>query len=209
MVGLKGKTACLSRNGRGGIGTALRNALTEAGVTLFDDTDPACPVDFAICTAGKMFVCDPGELQSSDVRQLYEANFFYPRVFMERHIRAMRTARKQGVILHIGSNAARYGNGGAADYAAMKAALAKYVELRGKSVRNDGIRLSLINVGAVATEFWNKVRKTADPELLSDIMPTPAKALTADEVADLVLMVLQLPERVVLKDALVVSVDYQ
>ena len=113
------------------------------------------------------------------------------------------------MILHIGSNSARYGNTGADDYAAFKAALAKYLELRGRSVRQDGIRLSLLNLGAVNTGFWQKVSKTADKELAKQIMPDPEKAMTAQEVAMVVLVILQMPVRVVIKDALVMSVDYQ
>jgi NADP-dependent 3-hydroxy acid dehydrogenase YdfG len=46
-------------------------------------------------------------------------------------------------------------------------------------------------------------------ELAKGIMPDPEKALTVQEVAAVVLAVLQMPERVVIKDAVVVSVDYQ
>ncbi|GEM_PF-2578155 len=209
MVGLEGQTACLSRNGRGGIGSVLREALIRNGVTLVDDTETPDPVDFAICTAGKMFVRDPGLLDEDEIYQLYDANYLFPRKFTERHIQAMRRANKSGIILHVGSNASRYGNLGAADYAAMKAGLAKYLELRGQSVRGDGIRLSLINLGAVASEFWDKVCRTADPSLLKTIMPLPEKALTVEEVSDMILAVLRMPSRLVMKDALVLSVDFQ
>lgn len=209
MVGLKGKTACLSRNGRGGIGTMVRESLTRAGVTILEDCESPDAVDFAICTAGKMFVRDPGTLSEDDIYQLYDANYLFPRKFTERHIQAMRVGKKSGIILHVGSNASRYGNLGAADYAAMKAGLAKYLELRGQSVRGDGIRLSLINLGAVASEFWEKVCKTADPVLLKTIMPAPEKALTLEEVSEMILAVLQMPSRLVMKDALVLSADYQ
>lgn len=209
MVGLAGKTACLSRNGKGGIGSMLRQALIRENVTVLQDTDNPEAVDFAICTAGKMFVRDPRALSADEIHQLYDANYFFPRQFTERHIQAMRQAKKEGLILHVGSNAARYGNLGAADYAAMKAGLAKYLELRGQSVRNDGIRLCLINLGAVASEFWDKVCKTADPALLQTIMPKAEKALTLEDVTDMVLGILGMPQRVVIKDALVLSTDYQ
>jgi len=174
-----------------------------------DDCDVPDAVDFAICTAGKMFVRDPGTLGDEEVHQLYDANYFFPRKFTERHIKVMRASKKSGTILHLGSNASRYGNLGAADYAAMKAGLAKYLELRGQSVRGDGIRLSLINLGAVASEFWDKVCQTADPELLKTIMPASEKALTLEEVSEMILAVLQMPNRLVMKDALILSSDYQ
>lgn len=209
MVRIAGKSVCLSNNGRGGIGSALRQELLYAGAILVNDTPRPFAVDFAICTVGKMLIREAGSISESDIDGLYTANYRYPRLFTERHIWAMRIAEKRGLILHIGSNAARYGNTGADDYAAFKAALAKYLELRGRSVRQYGIRLSVLNLGGVNTGFWQKVAKTADLELAKGIMPDPEKALTAQEVAAVVLAVLQMPERVVIKDALVVSMDYQ
>lgn len=191
------------------MGSALRQELLRAKAILVADTPVPFAVDFAICTVGKMLIRDAGAISESEVDDLYAANYKIPRLFTERHIRAMRTAEKGGLILHIGSNAARYGNAGADDYAAFKAALAKYVELRGRSVRQYGIRLSVLNLGGVDTSFWQKVAQTADPELAKQIMPDPAKALTAQEAAAVVLAVLQMPERVTVKDALVVSVEYQ
>lgn len=209
MAGLTGKSVCLSNNGRGGIGSALREELLRAGAVLVDDTPTPPAVDFAICTVGKMLISDAGSIDEYNLDGLYTANYRYPRLFTEWHISAMRKAKKGGLILHIGSNAARYGNAGADDYAAFKAALGKYLELRGRSVRQDGIRLSLLNLGAVDTVFWQKVAQSADQSLAKSIVPDPSKALTSAEVAAVVLAVLQMPERVVVKDALIVSVDYQ
>lgn len=209
MVGLGGKFVCLSNNGRGGIGNVLYQELLRAGAIIVNETPIPFAVDFAICTVGKMLIREAGSISESDIDDLYTANYRYPRLFTERHIRAMKMAEKGGLILHIGSNAARYGNTGADDYAAFKAALAKYLELRGRSVRQYGIRLSVLNLGAVHTSFWQKVAQSADPELARGIIPDPEKALTAQEVAAVVLAVLQMPERVVIKDALVVSMDYQ
>jgi NADP-dependent 3-hydroxy acid dehydrogenase YdfG len=209
MVGLKGKLVCLSNNGRGGIGGALCQELQRIGAILVSDVEAPPAVDFAICTAGKMLIRDAGSINEFEIEDLYKANYKYPRLFTERHIQAMKATKKGGLILHIGSNAARYGNTGADDYAAFKAALAKYLELRGRSVRQYGIRLSVLNLGGVNTGFWQKVAQTADMELAKGIMPDPEKALTVQEVAAVVLAVLQMPERVVIKDAVVVSVDYQ
>lgn len=209
MVGLKGRRVCLSGNGRGSLGLALRETLLAAGAILIDDTDSPETTDFAVCTAGKMLIRDAGLVSAEELDGLYDANYRQPRLFTERHVRAMQAKKKRGLILHLGSNAARYGNAGAEDYSAFKSALAKYLELRARHLRDCGIRLSILNFGAVDTGFWKKVGTSADPELARQIMPNPNKALTAREVVDVVLSVLQLPERVALKDALIHSVDYQ
>lgn len=209
MVGLKGKRACLSGNGRGALGTALRTALLEAGATLVDDLARPEAVDFALCTTGRMLIRDAGKVGEADLDGLYESNYRLPRLFTERHIAAMRAAGKRGTILHLGSNASRYGNAGAEDYSAFKTALVKYLELRGRSVRDSGVRLCVLNIGAVDTDFWRKVGGAADPELARQIMPSADKALSVADVVETVLAVLRLPERVALKDALIVSTDYQ
>jgi len=209
MAGLKGKSACLANNGRGEIGGALCRALHEAGVRPVEDRMDPEAVDFAICTVGKMVIRDAGLLGPAEIDELYEANYKIPRLFTERHINAMKAAGKEGLILHIGSNAARYGNPGAEDYAAFKAALGKYLELRSRHVREFGIRLSLLNLGAVDTEFWQKVERTADMTLAKQIIPQREKSLTLQDVVKVVLDILQMPERVVIKDALIVSADYQ
>lgn len=209
MAGLVGKSFCLSNNGRGAIGSALSEELLQAGALLVNDTVAPAAADFAICTVGKMLIRDAGSISEEEIKDLFHANYLYPRLFTERHIRAMQATKKKGLILHIGSNSARYGAAGVEDYSAFKAALNKYIELRGRTVRQDGIRLSILNLGGVDTGFWKKVLKTADLELAQNIVPNPAKALTAKEVAQVVVAILQMPERVTIKDALIVSVDYQ
>jgi len=209
MVRLTGKTACLSRNGRGGIGSELRRLLIDAGVNVIDDSECPPAVDFAICTTGKMVIREAGQIHENELDELYVANYRYPRQFTERHVTAMRQAKKSGLILHLGSNSARYGAAGVEDYSAFKVALCKYVELRARSIREDGIRLSILNLGAVNTIFWEKVRTSADPTLTQSIIPKPDKALSANDVATSVLAILGMPERMTIKDALMVSVDYQ
>ena len=209
MVGLKGKTACISRNGRGGLGGALRQLLIREGVQIIEDSEYPPAVDFAICTTGRMIIRDAGMVEEKVLDDLYLANYRFPRLFTERHVAAMRVGGKGGLILHLGSNSAKYGAPGVEDYSAFKAALWKYVELRGRSVRQAGIRLCVLNLGAVDTGFWEKVKLDADPQLSASIIPDPEKALSPQEVASSVLAILSLPERITIKDALMVSVDYQ
>lgn len=209
MAGLNGKKVCISGNGRGTLGGALLTAMTEAGAQLVDDLESPQPADFAICTTGRMLIRDGGQVSPKELDGLYESNYRIPRLFTERHIAALKAAGKPGMILHLGSNASRYGNAGAEDYSAFKAALVKYLELRARSVRDLGIRLCVLNLGAVDTAFWEKVGASADETLARQIMPKPEKALSIAEVVQTVVSVLQLPSRVAIKDALIVSTDYQ
>lgn len=211
MAELAGRRVCLSGNGRGAIAAGLRKRLTSLGVVWVDDVPdgPQPPADIALCTSGRLLIRDAAHVAPEDVDRLYDANYRYPRLFLERHVAAMRASGVAGHIVLLGSNAALYGNVGAEDYAACKAALRKYVEIRGRSLREAGIRLTLLNFGAVATAFWDKATADADPALLGAICPDRDRALTVDEAVETVLAILQVPPRVVVKEALVVSVAYQ
>lgn len=167
------------------------------------------PVDIAICTTGGMVIDHAGHMPLADVERMHRGNYLKPRLFTEGMIAVMRRERIQGQIIHLGSNASWYGNVGADDYAAYKTALRKYLELRGRDVRQYGIRICHLAFGGVATKFWDKATAGADPELAKTIVPGGRKPLTADEAAAVVVAAITLPENVVLRDCLIVSRDYQ
>lgn len=204
------RTVCFSGNVRGAIAAAIRDRLVQTGAyQIIADTIPQHPAaDIAICTYGKMIIKDAEALTWEPVA-LTEANYLQPRRFVEKHAIAMHRDQIAGLIVVLGSNAGRYGNVGAEDYAAQKAALAKYLELRARRLRTHGIRVCHLALGAVATAFWDKACQDAHPSLTRGIKPDLDKALTVDEVAATVQMILELPPRVTIGDALVTSVDYQ
>lgn len=209
---------CLSGNCQGSIAKAILKSLIHADEHYeFVDDDPiesyaanTESVDVAICTTGRTLIRDTGEVTTQERDYLYRGNFLLPVAFTERHIKAMRRDNRRGLIIHLGSNAGWYGNTGAVDYAVFKTALRKYLELRGREVRDFGIRMSLLGFGGVDTEsFWSKATAGADPALTKTIVAGSRKPLTADEAAAVVLAAIRLPPNVVLRDALIVSTDYQ
>lgn len=194
----------------GAIATAIHKHLKAASKYTF--VDDAIPIDdapdVAICTYGRL-VINHAAMLTHEPAALVESNYLQPRRFVERVIVAMRNAQKPGLIIMLGSNAARYGNVGAEDYAAQKAALRKYLELRGHTARVDGIRICHLGLGAVNTAFWEKACEHAHPSDVRAIRPDPEKALTPEEVAMTVQAIIELPPRVSISDMLMTSVDYQ
>ena len=112
-------------------------------------------------------------------------------------------------ILGLGSNAALTGNVGGEDYAAMKAALLKYCELRRRTARADGVRITYLALGGVWTPFWEKACASAPPGFVHAMRPDPMHALTVAEVCQTILALLALPPRVAIGHAVMTSVDYQ
>lgn len=165
--------------------------------------------DVAVCTTGRMLIRDPALVDPAEVDDLYRGNYLLPRCFTERHIAAMRRDHQPGLIIHLGSNAAWYGNVGAEDYGAFKSALRKYLELRARNVRTDGIRISCLGFGGVAGPFWDKALSGADPAWAASIVPGTRAPLTLADAAAVVVAIMKLPPRVTIRDALIVAVDYQ
>ena len=205
---------CFSGNGQGALAAAIREQMGWVNEVLPDRfefvDDDACHVaDIAISTTGGMLIREAQEILPTEHKRLYEGNFLLPRQFTERHVRLMVRHQKPGLIIHIGSNAAWYGNINAEDYAAFKTALRKYLELRARDVKQHGIRISLLGFGGIEGPFWEKATAGSSPAARQGIVSGTRKMLTLHEAAQVVMSTIQLPPNVCVRDALIVSTDYQ
>ena len=88
-------------------------------------------------------------------------------------------ARKRGHVVVIGSIAGRSGFVGGTAYAGSKHAAMAFAECLMLEVRDQGVKVSIVNPGSVATEFSHR----SDPEWM----------LSADEVAESVAHVIETP----------------
>lgn len=200
----------------GSIGRAIMKRLRRDGhsVSDYEFFQAKCNVDVAICTSGKMVIAHPMEimkgsvlLKGSVLERMFQFNYLEPRIFTEW---ALCSGAK--LVIHIGSNSARYGKSGAEDYAALKAALWKYCELRGKlAARESGARICCINLGGVVNSFWDNVLRNSDRKIAEEqqMVPERGKGLTDDDVAELVAAIVRLPDNIAVKDLLVVGTQYQ
>ena len=194
--------------GPGAIGAAVKRQLLALGAYTFVSAGERAAVDVAVCTVGRLRIGVP--LTTGAAENMMVSNFLIPRAFVEWAIAAMQHDQRPGHILVLGSNAALFGASEAADYAAGKAALKKYCELRARAVKADGIRISLLNFGGVATEsFWTKATAGVDPADYANVVPGARTPLTVDEAAAVVVAAITLPPNIVFRDCLITSVDYQ
>ena len=209
MVRLVGKLAVIEH--LGSIGRAIQTRLTSQGCVAipFDEwCESNGSPDIAICTSGKMIIRHPSKVDSKILNRMWLMNYAIPRQFTE----LVLTAGAK-LIIHIGSNSARYGKSGAEDYAALKAALWKYCEIRGSlAAKENGARIMHIGLGGVCNSFWDHVRKDdCDLEIAetNKMIPEAGKGLTNEEVAELIVSLCRLPENVAVKDMLVTGRAYQ
>ena len=184
-------------------GADVRVFESPADFYVFDEFRP----DIAICTSGKMHIGHPAPMSSELVSRMFELNYLIPRQFTEASL-----AAGAKLVIHIGSNSARYGKSYAEDYAAAKAALWKYCEIRGAlAAKENGARITCLNLGGVNNGFWEHVRQAPafNSAAAANLIPADGKGLTNAEVAELVMAICLLPENVAIKDLLVTAKAYQ
>ncbi|WP_337842859.1 SDR family oxidoreductase [Rheinheimera sp.] len=133
-------------------------------------------VDVLVNCAGLNNSRTPAELPDwAALELMLQVNFKAPVQLMSLVLPAMRQ-QGQGDILNVLSTVCLFSNPGIAAYTASKAALDSYSKVLRKELTGSGVRLMSLYPGGINTQF----RATARPDYLS-----------ADEVADAVLLMLQ------------------
>lgn len=115
--------------------------------------DQAGEVDVLINNAGVGWYGNAAKMPCTDVRRLVEINMLAP-LLLTRLLLPGMTARKNGHIVFVGSVAGHLGVENEAVYSATKAALRTYAEALRAEVRRQGIGVSVVSPGAVATKFF-------------------------------------------------------
>lgn len=207
------KYVTFSGDGQGNVAHATMDALKARGDSVVSqhdaDYDLTTPLDVAICTTGGMRIGPAEGVTRDTLDYLHEGNYALPRSFIEGSAQAFIDRGRPGLIIVLGSNAGTYGNPGAEDYAAYKAALKKYCEVRRRTLRDHGIRLAYIGFGGIDTAFWVKATAAADPELCKTIVPGSRVPLSTNDAVSYILALIDLPDNVAVTDALVLSTLYQ
>ncbi len=167
----------------GGIGCALVTALARRGADLvvssrdpsrLDDVaagasfvpadltdeeqvrhlaEEAGEVDVLINNAGVGWYGNAAQMPCTDVRRLVEINMLAP-LLLTRLLLPGMTGRRRGHIVFVGSVAGHLGVENEAVYSATKAALRTYAEALRAEVRRQGVGVSVVSPGAVATQFF-------------------------------------------------------
>ncbi|HEU4996215.1 MAG TPA: SDR family NAD(P)-dependent oxidoreductase [Gemmatimonadaceae bacterium] len=123
------------------------------------------------------------ELTAEEWHAMVDVNF-NALYHVTREVLPRMIARKQGHIVVIGSIAGRSANIGGTCYYSTKAAASTFAESLMLEVRDQGVKVSIVNPGSVATEFSHR----SDPSWM----------ISAEDVAEAVVRVLDTPPGVLI-----------
>ncbi|HEY6868867.1 MAG TPA: SDR family NAD(P)-dependent oxidoreductase [Novosphingobium sp.] len=162
------------------------------------------PLEVVVSNAGQSLFGAFEETSIAEARQLFDVNVFGPWALAQAALPHFR-ARGGGQIVHISSGCGLTGMAGLSAYSASKFALEGFSEALAQEIAAFGIRLMLVEPGAVATRFISHgtreaAARMADYAFLSGQGKAPleayygAAASPPEAVAEAILAALATPE---------------
>ncbi len=153
-------------------------------------------IDIAIANAGIGSIGTVASSDPADWRAMMDVNFHGTANLARAALEPMLAA-SFGTILAIGSVAGIRGWPEWAGYCASKHAVVGFMECLGQEMVNRNIRIAMVSPGSVDTPFWD--------DLNQDVARAGSDArvvmMTAEDIAEMVLLQLKLPQTVVIKNA--------
>ena len=176
----------------GGVATAVTLDVTsDDSVAALRDAVPS--VDVLVNNAGGAWGLEPiAEAVEEKWRWMYEVNVLGTLRVTRALLPALKAA--SGIVLTVGSVAARNVYTGGAGYNAAKHAERALVEVLRQEVAADGIRVTEIDPGRVHTDF-SLVRFDGDQERAAAVYEG-VESLAAGDIADIIVFAATLPPRV-------------
>jgi len=123
-------------------------------------------IDVLVNNAGYGLVGVVEETPISELRRVFETNFFGSYYLTQLVLLGMRK-KKKGAIINIGSIAGKFGFAGMSGYSATKWAMEAFSESLYLEMKNFGIKVVLFELGIVRTNFrknqvevWRELKKT-------------------------------------------------
>ncbi len=122
-------------------------------------------------------------------------------LYLTRHITPFMKDRNAGHVINIGSTAGHEAYAGGSVYSATKYAVRAITHAAKKDLHGTNVRVSLVSPGLTETEF-SKVRFKWDEERASKVYQN-TKALTPDDVAEIIWFTASRPEHVNIIDTII------
>ena len=154
-------------------------------------------LDIVVANAG---IANVGSVAASDPaawRAMMDVNYFGTAYLIKAALGGL-LAQGHGDIVAIASSAATTGYEEWGGYCASKFAVAGFMECLGREMVGKGIRVCTINPGSVDTPLWDDLNQPLHPSGSA----SRAAMMTAEDVAEIVLLQLRLPRTVLLKHTL-------
>ena len=164
-------------------------------------------LDILVNNAGVMHLAPIDAADSADWRRMLELNVLALMVSSQAALPGMRQ-RGGGHIVNISSTAGRIANPNAAGYAATKFGVVAFSEALRREVYKDGIRVSVIEPGAVATELREHIPHAATRQAL-DAWAGSMRQLQGEDIANAVLYCVSQPAHVNVNELLIRPTDQE
>ena len=159
-------------------------------------------LDIVVANAGIGTVGLVAEGDPADWRAMMEVNYLGTAHIIRAALPAM-LAEMRGDIVAIASSAAVRGWAEWAGYCASKHAVTGFLECLGREMVDKGIRVSIVNPGSVDTPYWDDLNQ----DLARAGSAAREAMMSAEDVAEIVMLQLRLPRTVVVKHALTFPIN--
>jgi NADP-dependent 3-hydroxy acid dehydrogenase YdfG len=164
-------------------------------------------LDILVNNAGVMYLEPVAEADLGRWRRMLELNVLSLIASTQAALAGMR-ARKGGHIVNISSTAGRVANPNAAAYAATKFGVVAFSEALRREVYADGVRVSVIEPGAVATELREHIGH-AQTQKATNTWAEGMRQLQAEDVAETILFCVTRPAHVSINEVLMRPTDQE
>lgn len=155
-------------------------------------------LDIVVANAGVGTIGPVVDSDPAGWRRMMEVNYLGTANLVRAALPGL-LAQRQGTVVAVASSAATTGYAEWAGYCASKWAVAGFMECLGREMVGKGIRVCTICPGSVDTPFWDDLNK----DLHRAGTESRAAMMSAEDVAETVLLQLRLPSTVHLKNALI------
>lgn len=170
-------------------------------------TDELGPVDILINNAGLMLLGPIVDADTEDWRRMISTNVL-GLMYLTHAVVPSMVKRGRGDIVNISSVAGRTARAGAGVYNASKWAVNAFSESLRQEVTARGVRVSLVEPGAVATELTEHITH-AETKRGTQEMVASMRALQSEDIAGAVLYVVRQPPHVSVNEVLVRPTDQE
>lgn len=154
-------------------------------------------IDILVENAGIFDNRDFTEIEPENVKQMIDVNLT-SLMLLAQAVLPQMSKQKSGDILVVGSIAGVTDMRNQAVYAATKHGVNAFIRSLRRQVQQDGIRVSSVLPGTVATELWGEIDAAAVDEQVS-----LGEVLRPEDVAEIVAFMLQQPAHVAIRELIV------
>jgi NADP-dependent 3-hydroxy acid dehydrogenase YdfG len=165
-------------------------------------------LDILVNNAGVMYLEPVAEADLGRWRRMLELNVLSLIASTQAALHGMR-ARRSGDIVNISSVAGRIANPNGAAYSATKFGVVAFSEALRREVCKDGVRISIVEPGVVATELREHIGHAGAKQNIEAVANSLRRQLQAEDVAEAIRFCVTRPPHVTINEVLMRPTDQE